>query len=158
MRKKASALYNLFFGSHKAKFNIIYKLYYKYRDRKLGSLFHYLLESRYNLVLSRKASLGNNLQLVHPIGVVIGAYVIIEDNVKIFQNVTLGGGKLGDADAKRMPKIGENTTIFAGAVIVGNVSIGKSCTIGANSVVTSDIPDNCVAVGAPARIINKRID
>lgn len=154
MRKKASALYSLFFGSHKTKYNIIYKLYYKYRDRKLGSLFHYLLESRYNLVLSRKAILGYNLQLVHPIGVVIGDHVVIGDNVKVFQNVTIGGGNLGDAVAKRMPKIGDGTTIFSGAVIVGDISIGKNCTIGANAVVISDIPDNCVAVGVPARILN----
>jgi serine O-acetyltransferase len=145
--------YNLIFGGHKKKYQILYRLYYKYRNTKLGDYFHYVIESRYNLVLSKKAIIGNNLELVHPIGIVIGAHVVIGRNVKIFQNVTIGGARLGDAVNETMPKIGDECTIFSGAVIVGNVSIGRNCTIGANSVVTTDIPDNSVAVGSPARVI-----
>jgi len=146
-------IYHLLFSSHKRKYQIFYRLYRKNSNTALGDLFHYLIESRYNLVLSKKSVIGNNLDLVHPIGVVIGAHVVIGDNVKIFQNVTVGGARLGDANNGKMPKIGDNCTIFSGAAIVGNVSIGNNCTIGANSVVTTDIPDNCVAVGAPARVI-----
>lgn len=149
-------LYVLVFGSHKKKFSILYKLYYKYRKTMLGGFFHYLIESRYNLVLSKRAIIGNNLELVHPIGIVIGAHVVIGDNVKIFQNVTIGGARLGDAVDKKMPRIGEGSTIFSGAVIVGDVSIGKNCIVGANSVVTSSVPDDSVAVGVPARIINSK--
>ena len=51
--------------------------------------------------------------------------------------------------------IGDGSYIGINAVIVGNVRIGKHCVIGANSVVTKDVPDYCVAVGSPARVIKK---
>lgn len=54
-----------------------------------------------------------------------------------------------------MVSIGEGSYIGINAVIVGNVKIGKHCVIGANSVVTKDVPDYCVAVGSPARVIKK---
>ncbi|WP_165477443.1 serine O-acetyltransferase [Idiomarina baltica] len=73
--------------------------------------------------------------------------------MKIFQNVTLGGARIGDAKESKYPEIGEGTVIFAGAVIVGKIKVGSNCIVGANSVVTRDLPNNCVAVGAPARII-----
>lgn len=149
------ALYVVFFGGHKEKFSVLYHLYSKFEGCFFGNIFHYLLESRYNLVISKKAVLGDNLQLVHPIGVVIGAHVIIGNNVKIFQNVTIGGQRLGDAVNEKMPEIGDDCVIFSGAVVIGDISIGRGCVIGANSVVTSDIPDNTVAVGAPAKIIKK---
>lgn len=55
----------------------------------------------------------------------------------------------------QMVSIGEGSYIGINAVIVGNVKIGKHCVIGANSVVTKDVPDYCVAVGSPARVIKK---
>ena len=55
----------------------------------------------------------------------------------------------------QMVSIGEGSYIGINAVIVGNVKIGKHCAIGANSVVTKDVPDYCVAVGSPARVIKK---
>lgn len=55
----------------------------------------------------------------------------------------------------QMVSIGESSYIGINAVIVGNVKIGKHCVIGANSVVTKDVPDYCVAVGSPARVIKK---
>ena len=55
----------------------------------------------------------------------------------------------------QMVSIGEGSYIGINAVIVGNVKIGKHCVIGANSVVTKDVPDFCVAVGSPARVIKK---
>ena len=60
-----------------------------------------------------------------------------------------------DTDVANYPKIGDNVIIYAGAVIVGDVEIGANCIIGANSVVTKSIPDNSIAVGAPAKIISR---
>lgn len=57
----------------------------------------------------------------------------------------------------QMVSIGEGSYIGINAVIVGNVKIGKHCVIGANSVVTKDVPDYCVAVGSPAKVI-KRVE
>ena len=61
----------------------------------------------------------------------------------------------GIAQRGQMVSIGEGSYIGINAVIVGNVKIGKHCVIGANSVVTKDVPDYCVAVGSPARVIKK---
>lgn len=92
----------------------------------------------------------------HPTSIVIGEGVTIESNVKIYQGVTLGGRIIGDWENGNYPHIHDNTVIFSGAVIVGKVIIGRNCIIGANSVVTTDIPDNSTAVGAPARVVKVR--
>lgn len=61
---------------------------------------------------------------------------------------------IGEVNGKR-PRIGSNVFIYTGAIIIGDVSIGNNCRIGAGAVVTKSIPDNCVVVGNPARIIKK---
>ena len=88
---------------------------------------------------------------------VIGDGVKIGKNVIIYQNVTIGGARIGDAKQSSYPEIGEGVVIFAGAVIVGKIKIGKGSVIGANAVITRDIPDNSVAAGVPARIVKERI-
>lgn len=68
-------------------------------------------------------------------------------NFTIFQNVTVGysnGGK---------PQIGDNVTIYSGAVVIGPIKIGDNVEIGANAVVTKDVPSNVVVAGVPAVII-----
>jgi len=103
---------------------------------------------------SFKATIGNNFKMPHAIGIVIGEGVIIKDNVTIFQNVTLGRSH-GNADGLCYPVIGNNVTIFAGAKIFGGVAIGANAKIGANAVVNIDVPENCIAVGVPAKILSK---
>ncbi len=95
------------------------------------------------------ARLGAGLVLDHGSGIVIGETAIVEDNVTILQNVTLGGtGKtLGD----RHPKVREGAMIGAGAVVLGNIEIGPYSKIGAGSVVLKDVPSGHTAVGVPAR-------
>lgn len=123
--------------------------------RVLGRFLEGRLQRKYGLFISRSAVFPASLDLKHPTGIVIGEGVIISENVKIYQNVTLGGARSGDWKANNYPTIGEGTTIFAGAVVIGRISIGKNCIIGANSVVTRSIPDNSTAVGIPARVISK---
>lgn len=110
----------------------------------------------YGVYISRKARLASDVVFPHPTGIVIGDGVVVHDRVTIFQNVTLGGARVGDQKRGHYPEIGAGTVIFAGAVIVGAVRIGVGCVIGANSVVLHDVPDNSVAVGAPARIVERR--
>jgi serine O-acetyltransferase len=105
----------------------------------------------YSCEISFLANIGKNLKLPHPIGIVIGAGVIIENNVTIFQNVTLGGK--GGKNEKGYPVIEDGVVIYAGAKIIGKVKIGKNAVIGANSVVMNDVPPEALAVGVPARII-----
>ncbi len=88
------------------------------------------------------------------IGVVIHHRAVIGENVSIGQNVTIGG----TSKKYEVPVIGDNCELASGAVIVGPVTIGKDCVIGANAVVVKDIPDNSVAVGVPARVIKSNIN
>lgn len=101
------------------------------------------------------AKLGKNVELGNGgLAIVIHRHAVLGNNVIIAPGVTIGGTtkKFGAA------KIGENTFVATGAKILGPVVIGKNCVIGANAVVTQDIPDNSLAVGIPARIIKSNID
>lgn len=98
-------------------------------------------------------TIGRRVFIDHAIGVVIGATAIIEDDVLIYQGVTLGGVSLNKG--KRHPTVRSNTVIGSGAKILGNITIGRNSKIGANSVVVCDVPDNSTAVGVPAKIIKR---
>ncbi len=99
------------------------------------------------------ATIGRRVFIDHAIGVVIGATAIVEDDVLIYQGVTLGGVSLNKG--KRHPTVKSNVVIGSGAKVLGNITIGQNSKIGANSVVVCDVPDNSTAVGVPARIIKK---
>ena len=82
-------------------------------------------------------------------GVVIHPQSVIGKNIVIQHSVTIG------ETSKGVPVIGNNVFIGARAVVIGDITIGNNVKIGAGAVVTKDIPDNCTAVGVPAKIINK---
>lgn len=101
-----------------------------------------------------EARIGKNLFIDHGTGVVIGQTAVIEDNVTIYHGVTLGGvGKEGVVSDKRHPTLKTGAMIGAGAQVLGNVTIGEYAKVGANSVVTNDVPAHSVALGIPARIV-----
>ncbi len=101
-----------------------------------------------------EANIGDNLFIDHGTGVVIGQTTIIEDNVTIYHGVTLGGvGRVGQVLEKRHPTIKQGAIIGAGAQVLGDITIGANSKIGANSVVTNDIPDGATAIGIPARVV-----
>jgi serine O-acetyltransferase len=97
-----------------------------------------------------EARLGSGLMLPHPNGVVIHEDARIGDDCMIMQQVTVG--MIGEGE---VPTIGNRVYIGAGAKIIGKLVIGDGARIGANAVVTSDVPPNCTAVGVPARIIER---
>jgi len=106
-----------------------------------------------NIDIHPAAQIGKRVFIDHGTGVVIGETAIIENDVLIYQGVTLGGVSLHHG--KRHPTIRQGSVIGAGAKILGNIEIGKNAKIGANSVVVKPVPDYSTAVGIPARVIQK---
>lgn len=102
--------------------------------------------------LSPKATIGKGLSLPHPTGIVIGDGSVLGDNVTIYQNVTLG--QKGGTDA--YPTIGNNVTIYAGACLIGDITIGDGAVVGANSVVTKDVDAKTTVAGVPAKVLNTK--
>ena len=92
----------------------------------------------------------------HGVGCVVHDNAIIGDNCHIFQNVTLGSRWTNGVLDGGAPIVGNNVLIGAGAVILGDIKIGDNSNIGANAVVLEDVPEGCIAVGVPARIIRKK--
>ena len=99
------------------------------------------------------AVIGQRVFIDHGTGVVIGETSIIEDDVVIYQGVTLGGVSL--THGKRHPTIKKGAVLGAGAKILGNITIGEYAKIGANSVVVKEVPDCSTAIGIPAHVIAK---
>ena len=103
-----------------------------------------------------KAKIGKNLFIDHGMGVVIGETSEIGNNVTIYHMVTLGGispsiNSDSQREIKRHPTLMDNVVVGSGAQILGPVTIGKNAKVGANAVVTKDVPDNAVMIGIPAR-------
>ena len=91
-----------------------------------------------------------NTKFPHPIGIVIHKNVIVGQDCKIYQNVTIGGPKNG-----KLPSLGNNVIVFANSCIIGDVSIGDNVIIGAGCVVTKDVPSNTKVAGNPAKVIKE---
>lgn len=118
----------------------------------IASRFLYKQLTKRNCYISFNALIGKGVRFAHPLGIVVGDKVIIEDNVTIWQQVTIGSHGKASQDYA-YPTVKKNVRIYAGAKVFGGITIGENVIIGANAVVLKDIPDNCLAVGIPARII-----
>jgi serine O-acetyltransferase len=102
------------------------------------------------------ANIGKNLFIDHGMGVVIGETSDIGDNVTIYHMVTLGGiapsiNSNDQRNVKRHPTIQDDVVIGSGAQVLGPVTVGRCAKIGANAVITKDVPEKAVMVGIPAK-------
>ena len=127
-----------------AKFNLIARI--------ISQLSRFLT----GIEIHPKAKIGKNLFIDHGMGVVIGETSEIGDNVTIYHMVTLGGiapsiNSDSQREIKRHPTLMDNVVIGSGAQILGPVIIGKNAKVGANAVVTKNVPDNAVMIGIPAK-------
>ena len=141
------------------------KLYFFHRIANFFSIAKFHLVARIISQFSRfltgieihpNAKIGKNLFIDHGMGVVIGETSDIGDNVTIYHMATLGGiapsiNSDNQRNVKRHPTLKENVVVGSGAQILGPVVVGKNAKIGANAVVTKDVPENAVMVGIPAK-------
>lgn len=117
----------------------------------LALLLQSLSSDSLQVSIHPSASIGTSVFLDHATGIIVGAYVVIGDEVTILQNVTIGRKQ---ALPGRAPRIGRGVLLSAGAAILGDVSVGDFAKVGAGSVVENDVPGGCTAVGVPARLTN----
>lgn len=97
--------------------------------------------------------IGKGIFLDHATGLVVGETAVIEDDVSILQDVTLGG--TGKEDGDRHPKIRQGVLIGAGAKILGNIEVGRCSKVAAGSVVVKAVPAHSTVAGVPARVIGE---
>lgn len=121
--------------------------------RRLARMIMGLTQIFTHIDIHPAATIGKRVFIDHGTGVVIGETAIIEDDVLIYQGVTLGGVSL--THGKRHPTIKQGAVIGAGAKVLGNITIGEYAKIGANSVVVKEVPDCSTAIGIPAHVIEK---
>ena len=126
------------------------------RNIKLISVIIRLIQQViFNSYIPHGISIGSGCKFAYGgIGVVIHDRVIIGKNCVLGQGITIGGR----SKKYQVPIIGDNVYIGAGARILGDVTIGNNSVIGANAVVIEDVPDNCIVVGVPAKIIRQGIN
>lgn len=133
--------------------------FYKHNLHFFARLISQRTARRTNIEIHPGATIGRRLFIDHGTGVVIGETAVIGDDVTLYQGVTLGG--TGKDVGKRHPTVGSGVMIGAGAKVLGPFSIGNNTKIAAGSLVLHEIPENCTAVGAPARVVKrdgKRVD
>ena len=127
--------------------------YYRVRtENQLAKILMYLFKIFYKELPTLciwTDSIGPGLFIQHGVCTIIAADRIGK-NCSINQQVTIGY-----SDDVSRPTIGDNVIITAGAKVIGGVKIGDNVTVGANAVVLKDVPNNCVVVGVPARIVKK---
>lgn len=133
---------------------MIIKLYhienwlYNHHLKVLSTILKMFVRVVFSAVIPPSVSIGEGTFFTyHGLGVVIHKSAVIGKNCCIRQHVTIAGGRGG------VPMIGDNVEINAGAVLVGPIHVGNYVRIGANAVVIQDIPDNCTAVGVPAKVV-----
>ena len=98
------------------------------------------------------ARIGRGLFLDHATGLVVGATAVIEDDVSMLQDVTLGG--TGKERGDRHPKVRRGALIGAGAKVLGNIEIGQGARVAAGSVVLNAVPPHTTVAGIPARVVS----
>jgi serine O-acetyltransferase len=119
----------------------VYRMLYRY------------VRNHYGVELDQGTRIGRRVAIDHQSGIVLSAYSSVGDDCRLRQNTTIGIVSLDDFRAA--PRIGRGVDIGAGAVILGPITVGDGAAIGANAVVLKDVPAGALAVGVPARIIER---
>ena len=137
------------------RYMVWFRLGKHYKDNKIAffiiRLVHRRLSYKFGIQIPLPTNIGRGLLMTHYGTIVINIHAVIGDNVNISHGVTIGQSNRGDK--RGVPVIGNEVYIGPGAKVFGKITIGNNVAIGANAVVTKDLPSNSIAVGVPARII-----
>ena len=141
---------------HVMFFYKIGNVFWRYNLKFLARLIMHFARIFTSIEIHPAAKIGSNFFMDHGLGIVIGETTEIGENVTIYQGVTLGGimpsiESDSQRNQKRHPTVGNNVIIGSGAQILGSINIGDNARIGANSVVSRDVPPNVTVAGVPAR-------
>ena len=159
----ASVIYTKFINKHlKPSLRAVYlirKMQYhssqKGRfNRYLADLTHLKLVKEFGMCISPTVEIGIGLKITHPTGIVLGSATVIGENCSIYQNVTVGGARIGDAKNHNQPHSGNNVILFLGSMVLGAVKVVDGCILAANSVLLSDALTQGVYVGSPAQKVS----
>lgn len=115
-----------------------------------------IVSRRFAIDIHPAARLGHGIFIDHGIGVVIGETAILEDDISMLHEVTIGGS--GRQSIQRHPHIRQGVLLGAGATIIGDVEIGESAKVGAGSLVSRSVPARSIAVGVPATVVGRTDD
>jgi serine O-acetyltransferase len=128
------------------------------RDLRVAAAFvERLMHHLCHCWISTAAEIGEGFMIAHVGGLVIGGGTIIGNNCDVRQNVTFGGNFNRD-NGRQQPIVGDNVSVGVGAVILGPVRVGSNSIVGANSVVTRDVPADVIVAGIPATVLKPRWD
>jgi serine O-acetyltransferase len=119
----------------------------------LAAHFQNRISEAFGVDIHPAARIGSGILIDHGTSVVIGETAVVEDNVSMLHEVTLGG--TGKETGDRHPKVRRGVLIGAGAKILGNVEIGTGAKVGAGSVVLKDVPPHATVAGVPARVVGR---
>ena len=122
-------------------FSLVYKFLYKFVQILTG------------IELPCEVPIGKGFVIEHSGGIVVSGFASFGDHCRIRNGVVIGLARTEDPCA---PQLGDDVDVGAGAKLLGNIRIGNHVRIGANAVVVTDVPDNCIAVGVPAVIKPRR--
>lgn len=132
-------------GFHAVLWHRLWHRIYKLKLRTLSRIFANITRWITGIEIHPGAKIGKRVVIDHGMGVVIGETAEIGNDVLMYHGVTLGGKSL--KEGKRHPTVGNNVIIGAGAKLIGPIKVGDNVKIGANAVITKDVPENNTAVG-----------
>lgn len=127
---------------------------WRHGRKSLALFLQSRISEKFAVDIHPAARIGRGIMMDHATGIVIGETAVVEDDVSMLHEVTLGG--TGKETKERHPKIRRGVLIGAGAKILGNIEVGESARVASSSVVLEPVPPHCTVAGVPARIVGCR--